>query len=1067
MADSAGRHEWSARKINSPQAPAPASSRKSNVFTIAPGGDFLHVLVDNLINGNLVRGFSPIDDPLLLSTATIFVPNRRAGRALATAFLGVGSADASILPTIRMLGDVGDEAFGFGGAFDEQLDLADTIHPRERQLELANLIDCWRLSISAEMRALLDDEEITIPASKADAIGLADDLCRLLDQMTLEEISWSAIGEIIPDDRDWAEWWRLTATFLKIVMENWPEHLEARGLMDPADRQARLLDRRTSGYEKHGSGGPVIVAGSTGSVPATQRLLKAVAGLENGVIVLPGLDQHMQLNEWQCLTSDNSHRDASLETHPQFGLAQLVAKLGLDRADVVELAELAGSLEERRQLVSLALAPADATADWHGKALEFETSSLSEALQDITIIDAPSERQEALAIAVSMREVLEQPRKTAALVTPDRNLARRVSMELQRFGIEVDDTGGTPLKTTPVTLFLRNVIDVCFGEGGNVAVAALIKSPFCLAGSTVVEARHHARNFEIIALRGTIQSPQPGAFWEFLIRQEEVLATAQHVHPAARRIDEPDRAAVLDHVSSIDCALKPLISLQQPQSLSTLFGILGGVADELSRNDVGETSLLDGLGGAELATLFEDFAVSGAGQYQIHPDEFPRVFDALLGDQLVRPAHASNPRIHIYGPLEVRLLDHDRVILAGLNEGIWPQIARNDAFLNRAMRQELGMASPERRTGLAAHDFQQLMGKREVVLSRSQRVDKAPTVASRWLQRLLALVGEELGAQMTERGNRLLQVSARLDRTEVPAKRADRPCPVPPVDARPRSLAVTDIELWVRDPYALYAKRILNLQPLPPLKRVPDALLRGTLYHAILAELIGSSEKGLSAEAMFARASDIARRQIDQENLAPDLANIWYLRFCEIVRGFVDWEIKRRDELSIAETFCEIKGELPVAEAAFKLRATADRIDRLQDGSLIVLDYKTGVGPSLSQARLTSPPLAPQMALEGAIARAGGFEGIPAGSLDRLAFYRLRRDQSAGEQDLAGSKLNEDDLADDMLSALDTLVRAFQHPERGYVSRLHPFKENDILGDYDHLARTGEWSFADEGDGDG
>ena len=1025
------------------------------------------MLVDSLLHGRLINGFLPIDDPLLLSTATIFVPNRRAGRALATAFLGAGKADASILPAIRMLGDVGDEEFGLGETLDGLLDLADTIHPRQRQLELAHLIEQWVSSLTEQTRALLDDEDITIPASKADAIHLADDLCRLLDQMTLEEISWPAIGKIIPEDRDWAEWWRLTATFLKIIMENWPEHLEARGLMDPAERQAKLLDLRTSGYERHGSKGPVIVAGSTGSVPATQRLLKAVAGLENGAIVLPGLDQHMPANEWQRLTAKASSGDSTLETHPQFGLAQLVTTLGLDQDDVVELAGLSGSSGERRQLVSLALAPADATAGWHDKARDFETGNLSEALRDITIVDAPGERQEALAIAVSMREVLEAPEKTAALVTPDRNLARRVSMELHRFGIEVDDTGGTPLKITPPALFLRNLIDVCFGAGGNVAATSLLKSPFCLAGLPAVEALHHARNFEIVALRGEIHTPQPGAFQQFLIRRREVLATSQHVHPAVRRISEADWDAMLEHACNVDSALKPLASLQQSQPLSVLFGILGNVAEALARNEAGEVLFLDGLGGTELAALFEDFAVSGAGDYQLHPNEFPKVFDALMGDQLVRPRHVSNPRIHIFGPLEVRLLDYDRVILAGLNEGTWPQIARNDAFINRAMRQELGMASPERRTGLAAHDFQQLMGKREVVLTRSQRVDKAPTVASRWLQRLLALVGEELGAQMEERGNRLLQVAGCLDHTGIPAKRADRPCPVPPVEVRPKSLAVTDIELWVRDPYALYAKRILGLQPLPPLERLPDALLRGTLYHAILAELIGDKQSDLDVETMFARASEIARRQIDEENLAPDLARIWYLRFCEIARGFVDWEVARQSEVPIADTFCEIKGELPVAEGRFKLRATADRIDRLQDGSLIVLDYKTGVGPSLTQARLTAPPLAPQMALEGAIARAGGFSGIPAGDLNKLAFYRLRRDQNAGEQDLAGSKLNEGELADDMLSALNALVRAFQNPERGYISRLYPFKENDMQGDYDHLARTGEWSFADEGDGDG
>ncbi len=1024
------------------------------------------MLVENLIHGKLLPEFLPVNDPQILSTATIFVPNRRAARELATTFLRAGHQDASILPAIRMLGDVDDEEFGLGTGSEDQRDLDETIHPRERQLELAHLIEHWVSSLTTETRALLDDEDITIPASKTDAIGLADDLSRLLDQITLEEVPWSAIGKIIPQDHDWAEWWRLTATFLKIVMENWPAHLEARGLMDPAQRQAALLDRRASRYEKQGSKGPVIIAGSTGSVPATQRLLKAVAALDNGVIVLPGMDKHMAIKQWQRLSVSYTQGDPSLETHPQFGLAQLVAKLGLERDNITELSGISGALEERTRIVSLALAPAETTADWYDSAQGFDAVKLSAALSGVGIVEAPGEQQEALAIAIAMREVLEQPGKTAALVTPDRNLARRVSAELQRFGVEVDDTGGTPLKITPAAQFLRNLIDVCFGDSGNVALASLIKNPFCLAGSSPVDARRHAGNFEIVSLRGVIHSPEPGFFETFLKQRREALSSAHHVLNAVRLVGDDDWEGLLIHAARIDKILEPLASLKQPQTLATMFGKLGEAAQALASDEAGDIALLNGLGGAELLALFEDFAITGAGLHQIAPEIFPRVFDALVGEQLVRPQYAANPRLHIFGPLEVRLLQHDRVILAGLNEGTWPQLAKNDAFLNRAMRQELGMASPERRTGLAAHDFQQLMGKHEVILTRSQRVDKAPTVASRWLQRLSALAGKDVTAQMIARGDNLLHLARRIDQLDVPASRAVRPCPAPPVDVRPKSLAVTDIELWVRDPYALYAKRILDLQPLPPLERMPDALLRGTLYHAIVAELIGKNDNINGADAMLAEACEIARRHIDQENLAPDLANIWYLRFCEIARDFVNWEIKRRAELAIVESHCETRGELPLADSTFKLRATADRIDRLQDGSLIVLDYKTGIRPSLSQARLTSPPLAPQMALEGAIARAGGFSGIPAGDLNKLAFYRLRRDKSAGEQDLSTSKLSENELADDMLAALGDLVRAFNNPARGYISRLHPFKENEISGDYDHLARTREWSFASEGDGD-
>ncbi len=179
-----------------------------------------------------------------------------------------------------------------------------------------------------------------------------------------------------------------------------------------------------------------------------------------------------------------------------------------------------------------------------------------------------------------------------------------------------------------------------------------------------------------------------------------------------------------------------------------------------------------GLAGAiELQRLFDSFsAMDPAGEpsllLEIAPDEFPDIFDALIATETVRDVRAHHPRLAILGPLEARLQHFDRIILGGLNEGGWPGQARNDPFLNRPMKAEIGLSTPERRIGQAAHDFQQLSGLGEVIYTRSLRAEGAPTVASRWLQRLAVVAGEQGAKRMRAAGSRYLALAQAVDETE-------------------------------------------------------------------------------------------------------------------------------------------------------------------------------------------------------------------------------------------------------------------------------------------------------------
>lgn len=1034
----------------------------SNIYSIPAEWDFLQVLVQNLLDGVLIKGFHPRENPLLLSSATIFVPNRRAARALSTAFMSVYEEEALLLPDIKTLGDVGDEDFGVAADASHFGQPGEEIKPLERTLQLANLVQYWVDAMEEETRRIYEDEDIIIPSSRADAILLAQDLSILLSQITQEEIEWSAVRNIVPDNH--AEWWKLTTTFLNIIMETWPEHLRSKGLLDPAERAAKLLELRTEFYLSHRNKGPVIVAGSTGSVASTRRLLQAVSNLEMGAVVLPGLDKSISDIEWKTLAEEKGVEQATLETHPQFGLAQLLDGLGVDRGNVTELGSKTELGTYCQGLIGLALAPSVFTSNWILDRTNFEQEKTKDALSKISLIEAGNERQEALAIAIAMREVLTDPHKTAALITPDRNLARRVSLELQRYNIVVDDTGGSPLKNSEAALFIRQISQICFLPFQNSGLAALLKHPLSLAGYTGKEAQNLARIFELVALRGVINKPVPGEFAAFVVRRKLQLNEAKFVSPQVKRISEDEWETLAEYAARLDVIFIPLIALSHLDDeipLETFFLEVANAAEALSGDQDGTSRILGGEGAIELKRLFEDILTMDEGLFHVKPSDFPSVFDAILKSIVTRPRGNTHPRLHIYGPLEVRLLEHDRVILAGLNEGTWPQTTRNDAFLNRLMRQELGMSSPERRTGLSAHDFQQLMGKKEVLLSRSSRVDKSPTVSSRWVQRLTALIGKEQTKALRDRGDQYLHYADSLDKSSVDSKRIERPNPKPPVASRPSSLPVTDIETWIRDPYALYAKRILKLNPLEPLERNPDPMLKGTLYHAIMQDYVEGTDISKPSSERLDKLKALSRKHIEAENLPEDISSIWQLRFLEIAEAYIAWEEKYHLKQKISETLCEIEGSIKLANNSFHLRARADRIDITDNQSLHIVDYKTGLGPSVKQAQTLSP----QLALEGLIAREAGFNKDASAGIEGLIYMRLRRGSEFKAQSIANKDHTLDDIINNAEAELLKLVKGYQFFEQGYLSRRAPFKDGDISGDYDHLARTREWSFGeDEGD---
>jgi ATP-dependent helicase/nuclease subunit B len=1041
---------------------APAAPR---VLSIPAGVPFLDTLTDLLMDGRLVPGFSWTGDPLSLADATIYVPTRRAARELRALFSArVGArfgTTAAILPVIRPLGDFDEDALLFEGDGPAALDLAPPIAPMERLMALAPLVQAWKRRLPAHVAALFA-EEIVVPASLSDAIWLARDLAALMDEIETEGVGWGGLQDLVRDDL--ANWWQVTLDFLSIVTTAWPQVLEAIERTNPAAHRSAMIDAEAARLTRNPPPGPVVAAGSTGSIPATARLLAAIARLPTGAVVLPGLDKQLDTQSWELI--GQSSQPASAFGHPQYGLKKLIATIGIAREEVAEPVVPEAPLAARGFVVSEALRPAETTERWVENRAAIAGALAAGALDGISLVEAANEREEAIAIAVALRDAIVDEHSHVALVTSDRELARRVASELLRFGIVADDSGGTPLARTRPGLLLVQLLAALFTPGDPVPLLALLKHPLFRLGRKRGAVRGIVEWIELVALRGGTGRPDiVGLGAEFEVR---LTALSEGRTPFwLQRLSPSDIEACRDLIAALEEALRPLAALRGRSEASMAEFVATTVAalEAIGRDEAGGlASLYEGDAGERLVAFLRSLSAA-AGDLMVEPREWPDIVAALISGENVKPSIGSDPRVSIWGTLEARLQTADLLVVGGLNEGTWPRKAEADRFMSRMMKTGIDLEPPERRIGLAAHDFVMAMGAPRVVLTRAARAGDAPAVPSRWLQRLLTLVGEDAAKAMRGRGGLWLGWARQLDAgTDVPF--IERPNPTPPLEARPRKFSVTEVETLRRDPYAVYAKRILDLRPVDPLVRDPGAAERGTLFHEILHRFTVSGTDAFAETASDALVG-IGRAAFDALALPVDVEAVWWPRFLAMVPHILAFERERAP--GIRSRHAEDRAlRTEIGATGVTLSGYADRIDLRGDGSADILDYKTGTSPSKGQAHTL---LAPQLALEGALLRRGAFVGAGAAEPADLAYVRLKASGEVVQESILEFK-NERrlaaDLSEEAWARLEKLVAHYERPTTGYLSRALPFREGDTDGDYDHLARVLEWSAgADEGSGEG
>jgi len=980
---------------------------KPSIYNIAAHGGFADALAQGLIDR-----FGK--EPLGLAKGLIILPNNRAKRAVQDAFVRL-SESGLLLPQIAVLGDLElDESIGLALDSGEiALDIPPAVNPLDRLLIIARIIE---EESDARKQSVLAKE----------AIRLAREFTRTMDQLTVEEI---ALAELIDLDvgPELSQHWLDSLAFFRIVIERWQERLSSMSVVDEATRRNALFDATTNAWKKSAPNDFVVAAGITTSAPSIARLLRQIAFMEKGMVVLPDLDLIMPDEEWNLLgpfepDAENGLSRPAQETHPQYHMKLLLNRMSIARAEVLRWPRTgeSGAVAKRSQALSNAFAIPKLTARW--QSLDGNQRSLA----GVQTIEAQTSAEEAQSVAISVREALETPNRRIAIITPDRDLATRISAHLKRWKIDVDDTAGQPLSKTPVGILLLDLLTTVSHDFAPAEFLALLKHPLVKAGDERILWLDNVRKLDLL-LRGP--RPTPG-----LNGIDSLFAEGNSRTKKLIEAVNPWWIETREYFESISDLITGKASWAE------LLSSIRELADKLTNGEI-----WTGPAGRELANFFADMeARESLGPNHIKAEEIAGYFENFLSNISVRPAFGGHPRVALYGLLEARLQQADLVICCGLNEGVWPQSITPDPWLAPLVRRSLGLPAQERQVGLSAHDLVGAMGAKNVVLTRAARDGGGPSLPSRFLLRLKAMCGENLKEHPF--GTKLAKQIDKPD-SEI---RIEQPAPSQNSKQRNITLSVTHVDRLIADPYAFYAHRILKLNSLDMIDADPSAAWRGSIIHDILDKWASEDDYDLGALQRRAHAF------LNNRASHPIMRTLWAPR---LMKGLL-WVAERVFENQKDGRETILSEEYGAAEiAGVQLSGIADRIDRLSDGSLAIVDYKTGAPPS---TRAVKEGFSLQLGLLAAIIENSGMKTV-SGEVSAFEYWSLAK--KAGTDSFGytatptkgrGDNFIESDaMVDHAVAHLNAAVDKYILGDEPMTAKLHP--EYAPYGDYDQLMRLEEW----------
>jgi len=971
----------------------------------------------------LVAGLGPryAQEGVGLARLTLLLPSRRAARTVTEAFIRLAGG-AMLLPRMAVVGDLDlDETLG---------PLLDPLGDGGEVPPAADPAYRW-LRLAAILRDVAGDDA---PQGAA-LLRRAFDIGRTMDRLLVEGIGpddllsakvVGIVGELA------GHWTRSTRTFLQ-VQAHWLAELEARGQVDAPSRRNLLFDRAARRWRQQPPEGAIVAAGVTSASPSLARLLRVVAELPQGAVILPDLDLSLDRQVWDALGTagkpegpdDPPFGPDDAVTHPQYHLKLLLNRMGIARDEVRpwHRAGLGAAAPARSRAISNLFLPPAASAQW------VDLPADQRRLAGVRLMRSAHPGEEAQAIAILIRQALETSERRVALVTPDRGLARRVVAHLERWGIRADDSAGVPLSQTAAGRLFLQLAEFMAEQAAPVPLVALLSHPLVRRGDARAAWLEQVRAFDL-ALRG----PRPGPG----------LAPLRAI--AARR-------GLAEWWQAAEQAVSGLFAFEHDAraGLAALVDALAASGEALC-----DQALWDGEDGRALAAFIDELRdAARAADTAIEPRELPAALRDAMERVAVRPPWGGHPRVAIYGLLEARMSRADLMICGGMTEGVWPASPAPDPLLPPPVLRALGVPGADFRIGLSAHDLAGALGASEVVLSWADRDEGAPVIPSRFVLRIRALLGGAARAEDLTAAHRET-AAIRLARAIDDAPRAPeypRPRPMPSEVQRRVPIPVTGLDRLRGDPYQFYAGNILRLRALDRLDAEPSAAWKGTAVHTILEAWHHAGE---AAGELLA----IADRELERMSAHPLMRGLWRPRLM-VGLAWIEERIAAQSAEGRRVLASEAKGEVTVR--GVRIHGRADRIDLLPDGKLAIVDYKTGAPPT---AKMVAKGFALQLGLIGLIAEAGGFEGVQ-GEAERFEYWSLARDTRfrdaihfgfASEPILEPprrSGIPRADFLPETRRFLDDAIDRWILGNDPFTARLNP----DIGGfnDYDQLMRLDEW----------
>ncbi len=911
-------------------------------------------------------------NPIRIAQTRIILPTKRACRSMKEAFVRKCGDKPLLLPQLTALYEIED--------------LNECIPPAISSTERLFLLA--RLCMAKPNINTLDE-----------AIKIAMSLTQILDEFYLHEASLEKLEQIVPY-KELAIHWNESIEFLDILRQSWPAILQERNKIDAADRRIRLINYLTHKIQSGQMNEPVVLAGFNGAIPAVNKLIKALNNSDNSLILLDGMNNSLDDEGWE-----NVHAN-----HYQYDFKKLLKSLNRTGESIPSISQ---NNVPHETLIHEALKPAEQIEEWRSLQLS------DDVLKNVHRIDCETINEEALTIATLLRQVLETPEKTGALVTNDRFLARRVILEMRRWGVELDDSAGTPLHHTPIGVYLSLLANYGLQDGNGQAAVTLLKHPLAADGQFPSTLRTQIRNAEKEArtnntkLSYTLQSDISiflSYFKENTPISFETLLNA-HLEAAEILATSSDRSGI----------------------------------ERLWQSDAGEQAY------RFFSELKEHAGIIG----NILPTHYPDTLNLLMSGVSVRPKFGMHPRLDILGPIEARLSHPDVCIIGGLNEGTFPTQPDTGPWLSRPMRTGAGLPPLESEIGTQSMDFAHCFCAKEVYLTRSMKMDGSQTIPSRFLSRIEAVLnGSNIQWEFEK------PIISRLIDKPNSFEKIERPLPIPAKELRPKKLPVTGIEKLMQNPYGIYAQYILNLKKLPELEKYSEGRAFGIAIHAAIENMIKNNNFNFDSNILLKEME----AQLKLLNITDfDLA-LCQPRLKKMAEFIMNRQIEQVTQTTqtVVESAGTIDFELDDG-TPFTLTAKADRIDLKKDNSAEIIDYKTGSVPSSTEIL---KGIKPQLPLEGLILQQGGFSEIKTKTNDiALTFWKIHGKNQGGEVKNVTVKLeeNDTDLFELSFNGLKNLLNAYQNDTKPYESQPNPKLVK--YDDYDHLARVKEWLSEDETEG--